>query len=174
MRTGYRLALAVAGITTALAIALSIAEAVGASRDAGAYGQIPVPGRDSVTLPAGEAIIFYGERPPTDEEFQLRVPANLRLQVRTASGQSLLGSTPYSGDQFNDDRYERRPVAKLRVPEGGNYEAVSSTRVPGAAEPVISFGRDASRDFAYVLFVLAGGLLLAAILAVATRVNGRL
>jgi len=44
-------------------------------------------------------------------------------------------------------------------------------------EAVISFGRTGSRDFGYVLFVLAGGLLLAAILGGGTALvasRGRL
>jgi hypothetical protein len=94
--------------------------------------------------------------------------------VRTTNGQSLVGSTPYRFNQFNDGDFVRRSVAKLRVPEAGNYEAVSPTRVPGAIEPVLSFGRDSTRNFGYALFVLAGGLLLAAILAVVTRLSERL
>jgi hypothetical protein len=45
--------------------------------------------------------------------------------------------------------------------------------VPGGIDPVISFGRDGTRDFGYVLFVLAGGLLLAAILGVGTAIVAR-
>jgi hypothetical protein len=172
MRTGYRLALFVAGITVVLAIVLFIAEAVGPARDASKYGQIPVPGRDSVTLPGDDVIVFYGERRSGDAT--LDVPSNLRLSVRTASGQILLGSTPHPSDQFDDGEYVRRSLVELRVPEPGSYEAVSSSSVPGATGPVISFGSDSARDFGYVLFVLAGGLLLAAILAAASKLNGRL
>jgi hypothetical protein len=171
MRTGYRLALAVAGITVVVAIVLFVAEATGTTRDASRYGQVSLPGRESLTLPAGDVIIYYGER--TSDQAALQVPANLRLRVRTASGQLLLGSTPYRFDQFDDGDYVRRSVAKLRVPEAGNYEAVSSTRVPGATGPVLSFGRDSTRNFGYVAFVLAAGLLLAAILAAATRLVPR-
>lgn len=173
MRTGYRLALAVAGITIVLAIVLFIAEAVGSTRDASKYGEVPLPGRESVSLPAGDLIIYYGER-TSSESTRLAVPSNLMLRVRTTNGQSLLGSTPYRFDQFSDGDYVRRSVAKLRVPEAGNYEAVSPTRVPDAVGPVLSFGRDSTRDFGYAFFVLAGGLLLAAILAGASRLNSRL
>jgi hypothetical protein len=171
MRTGYRLALVVAGITLVLVIILLIAEAAGPARNAGKYGQIPVPGRDSVTLPGDDVIVFYGERRGGDAP--LAVPRNLRLTVRTTNGQILLGSTPHPSDQFDDGAYVRRSLVKLRVPEPGNYEAVSASRVPDAAGPVISFGSDSPRDFGYALFVLAGGLLLAAILAGATRLNSR-
>ena len=173
MRTGYRLALGVVGATVLVAVALSVIEALGANRDARAYGQVPVPGRDSVNLPAGEVIIFYGERTGADGRSALSVPANLQLRVRTTNGQLLLGSTPYGFDQFNDGDYVRRSVAKLRVPEAGDYEAVSPTHVPGAVEPVISFGRNGTKDFGYVLFALAGGLLLASILGVGTALVAR-
>jgi hypothetical protein len=173
MRTGYRLALAVAGITSAIAIALFVVEAVGAARDADRYGQVPLPGRESVSLPQGDVIIFYGERIASGNS-PLAVPSNLRLRVRTTNGQSLVGSTPYRFGQFSDGDYVRRSVAKLRVPEAGSYEAVSSTRVPGAIDPVLSFGRDSTRSFGYALFVLAGGLLLAAILAGASWLNSRI
>jgi hypothetical protein len=172
MRTGYRLAVAAASITVAAAIVLFIAQLIGSDRDAAAYGQVRVPGRDSVNLPAGDVIIFYGERAPNGGE--LSVPPNLQLRVRTASGQLLLGSTPYVFDQFDDGDYVRKPIARLRVPEGGDYEAVSPTNVQGAAEPVISFGDEGNREYGSVLFVLAGGLLLAAILAVGTALVARL
>jgi hypothetical protein len=38
---------------------------------------------------------------------------------------------------------------------------------------VLSFGHDGTKNFGYVLFVLAGGLLLAAILAVGTSIVAR-
>ena len=174
MRTGYRLALGVAGITVVVAIVLLIAEAFGSTRDATGYGHVGVPGRNSVNLPAGDVIIFYGERPTIDLDVPLRVPPNLRLRVRTTNGQSLLGSTPFLSDQFTDGDYERRAVAKLRVPEAGQYEAVSSTHVTPAAHAVISFGHNGSRDFGYVLFVLAGGGLLAGILGVGTTIVARI
>lgn len=171
MRTGYRLAVGVGVITVLTAVVLFVAELAGGARDADAYGQVSVPGRDSVNLPAGDVIIFYGERSPGGS---LTVPPNLQLRVRTASGQLLLGSTPYVFDQFDDGDYVRKPIAKLRVPEAGDYEAVSPTTAPGAAGPVISFGHEGSRDYGYVLFVLAGGGLLAAILAVGTAVVARI
>jgi hypothetical protein len=173
MRTGYRLAIGVVGITVVAAIVLFVVEAVGANRDAHAYGQVPMPGRESVNLPAGEVIIFYGERIGRFEDSPVAVPSNLQLRVRTTNGQSLLGSTPYAFNQFNDGDYVRRSIAKLRVPEAGDYEAVSPTSVPGAVDPVISFGRNGTKDFGYVLFVLAGGLLLAAILGIGTAIVAR-
>jgi hypothetical protein len=173
VRTGYRLTLGVVGATLVVSVALLVIEAVAANRDAHAYGQVPVPGRDSVNLPAGDVIIFYGERIGRFEHSPLSVPSNLRLRVRTTNGQQLLGSTPYGFNQFNDGDYVRRSIAKLRVPEAGDYEAVAPTGVPGAVQPVISFGRNGTRDFGYVLFVLAGGLLLATILGVGTAIVAR-
>jgi hypothetical protein len=173
MRTGYRLALGVVVVTVVSAIVLTIVEAVGANRNARAYGEVPVPGRESVTLPAGEVIIFYGERLGPDDHSPLAVPADLRLRVRTTNGQSLLGSTPYAFNEFDEGDYVRRSIAKLKVPEAGAYEAVSSSRAPGGAEPVISFGRNGTQDFGYVLFVLAGGILLAAILGIGTALVAR-
>ena len=172
MRTGYRLALGVAAVTIVLAVVLLVAELLGPRRDASKYGEIPLPGRESVSLPAGDVIIYYGERP--DASFPLRVPPNLRLRVRTTNGQELLGSTPYLTGQFHDGDYERRAVAKLSVPEAGAYEAVSTTRVAGAVTPVLSFGRNGTRSFGYVLFVLAGGGLLAAILGGGTALRSRM
>lgn len=172
MRTGYRLALGVAAVTIVLAVVLLVVEVVGATRDASKYGQVPLPGRESVDLPAGDVIIYYGER--RDASFRLRVPPNLRLRVRTTNGQELLGSTPYLTGQFHDGDYERRAVAKLRVPEAGAYEAVSTTRVDGAVTPVLSFGRNGTRSFGYVFFVLAGGGLLAAILGGGTALRSRM
>jgi hypothetical protein len=172
MRTGYRLALGAVAVTIVLAVVLLVAEVVGVTRDASKYGQVPLPGRESVSLPAGDVIIYYGERP--DASFPLRAPPNLRLRVRTTNGQELLGSTPYLTGQFHDGDYERRAVAKLRVPEAGAYEAVSTTRVAGAVTPVLSFGRNGTRSFGYVLFVLAGGGLLAAILGGGTALRSRM
>ena len=171
MRTGYRLALGVAGATIASALVLLVVELLASPRDAGAYGEVPVPGRESVSLPAGEVIVFYGAR-GTGDASSLAIPPGLTLRVRTTRGQ-LLGSTPYAVDSFSDGDYLRRSIAKLKVPEAGAYEAVSASRLAGAADPVISFGRTGSRDFGYVLFVLAGGLLLTAILGGGTALVAR-
>jgi hypothetical protein len=174
MRTGYRLALGVAALTIVFAIVLFVFEAAGAARDANRYGQVPLPGRESVNLPAGDVIIYYGERIGRSGHSPLSVPSNIRLRVRTTNGQSLVGSTPYRFNQFNDGDHVRRSIAKLEVPEAGDYEAVSPTRVPGAIEPELSFGRDGTKNFGYVLFVLAGGGLLAAILGVGTSLRTRM
>jgi hypothetical protein len=171
MPTGYRLALGVVAVTVVCAIALFVIEAFGSTRSATKYGQVLVPGRASVNLPAGEVIIFYGDQPA--RETQLLVPPNIRLRVRTTNGQALLGSTPFAGDQFADGDYERRPIANLRVPEAGDYEAVSASPEIGAVNPVISFGENGTRDYSYVIFVLFGGGLLAAILAGVTAIVAR-
>jgi hypothetical protein len=173
MRTGYRLALGVVIVTVVAAIALLAVELFGGTRDATKYGGVSSPGRASVNLPAGEVIIFYGERPGLEPSIPLRVPPNLTLRVRTTNGQALLGSTPYLSAVFDDGDYQRRAIAKLRVPEAGDYEAVSGTRVNGAVDPVISFGENGTRNFGYVLFVLAGGLLLALILGAGTTLVAR-
>ena len=173
MRTGYRLAVGVVVITVVVAVVLFVAELIGGDRDADAYGQVAVPGRDSVNLPAGDVIIFYGERTAKSGGGTLAVPPHLQLRVRTTSGQLLLGSTPYVFDQFEDGDYVRKPIAKLRVPEAGDYEAVSPTTVPGAVDPVISFGHEGGKNYGYVLFVLAGGGLLAAILGIGTAIVAR-
>ena len=173
MRTGYRLALAVTGITILFAIVLFVAQVIGTSRDASKYGQVPLPGRESLNLPSGDVVIYYGERIGASEHPPLATPSNLRLRVRTTNGQSLVGSTPDRFGQFSDGDYVRRSVAKLRVPEAGNYEAVSPTRVPGATEPVLSFGSDSAKNYGYVLFALTGGLLLAAILTAVTAIVAR-
>jgi hypothetical protein len=172
MRTGYRLALGIAALTVAAAMVLLVVELTASGRDTGAYGEVPVPGRDSVSLPAGEVIVYYGERIGDDEDARLTVPPDLRLWVRTTRGQ-LLGGTAYRFDQLTDGHYLRRSIAKLKVPEAGPYEAVTPTRTPGAVDPVISFGREGSRNFGYLLFVLSGGLLLTAILGGGTTLVAR-
>jgi hypothetical protein len=172
MRTGYQLAIGVAAVTLIAAVAVLIGEAISSIRDASAYGDVAVPGRDSVSLPQGEVVVFYGERIGRFEHSPLAVPPGLRVQVRTTRGQ-LLGSTPSGFDQFNDGDYVRRSIAKLDIPEGGAYEAVSSGAAPGSVEPVVSFGSNGTRNFAYALFVLAGGTILALILAIGTRLVER-
>jgi hypothetical protein len=171
MPTGYRLALGVLAVTVACAIVLFVIEALGSTRNATKYGDVSVPGRASVNLPAGNVLIFYGDQPARDTP--LIVPPNIRLRVRTTNGQALLGSTPFAGGQFADGGYERRPIANLRVPEAGDYEAVSASPEPGAVNPVLSFGENGTRDYSYVIFVLFGGALLAAILAVVTAIVAR-
>jgi hypothetical protein len=171
MRTGYWLALGVLVVTVVFAVTLFVIEAFGDTRDATKYGQVSVPGRASVNLPGGEVIVYYGDQPARDTT--LNVPPGIRLRVRTTSGQSLLGSTPFAGDQFADGDYERMPIANLRVPESGDYEAVAASPEVGAVNPTISFGENGSRDYSYVTFVLFGGALLALILAVGTAIVER-
>jgi hypothetical protein len=171
MRTGYRLALGVLAITVVCALVLLVIEATGSTRDATKYGQVSVPGRSSLNLPAGEVLVYYGDQPARETE--LIVPPSIQLRVRTTNGQSLLGSSPFTGDQFSDGDYERRPIADLRVPEAGNYEAVAASGGIGVVNPVLSFGENGTRDYSYVIFVLFGGSLLAAILASVTAIVER-
>src|SRR5262249_52954256 len=160
MRTGYRIAVTIAGVTVFLSIVLLVFAVLGDSRDANAYGQISLPGRDSITLPQGEGIVFYGVKAPRSST--LVIPDDLRLRVQTTGG-ATLGSTPSGFDQFEDGDYVRRSIGFLEVPEAGPYEAISPTRVAGATDPVISFGRNGSSNFGYALFVLAGGPPLAGV-----------
>lgn len=173
MRTGYQLALAVAAVTLVATIAVLIVEAVASIRDASAYGEVSVPGRGSVSLPEGEVIVFYGERIGVFEHSPLAVPPNLELAVRSEGTGDVLGSTPSGFGQFNDGDYVRRSVARLDVPVAGHYEAVTSTTLPGAVSPQLSFGTNGTRNFAYALFVLAGGAILAGILAGGAWLRGR-
>ena len=151
-------------------------EAVGATRDAEPTARSRSRAANRSNLPAGEVIIFYGERIGALRALAARASrSNLRLRVRTTNGQLLLGSTPYAFNQFNDGDYVRRSIAKLRVPRGGRLRggrADQRSRAPST--PVISFGRNGTRNFGYVLFVLAGGLLLAAILGAGTALVARL
>jgi hypothetical protein len=172
MRTGYRLALGAAVITIVVAAGLAVVELFKSTRDPNADGQVSVPGRQSVTLPQGDVIIFYGDS-PAGARTALPLP-NITLRVRTASGQSLLGSTPFFSDQFEGGGRVWRSMAKLRVPEPGSYEAVAGNRVHGADDPVLGFGHTGSRDMGYVLFVLFGGFLLTAILGLGTALMAQL
>ena len=96
-----------------------MAEAVGRDARRRAYGQVPLPGRDSVNLPAGDVIIFYGERTAIEHGRPLARSAEPELRVRTTNGQLLLGSTPYVFDQFDDGDYVRRADREAAGPRGG-------------------------------------------------------
>ena len=101
-----------------------------------------------------------------------RSAAKSRILPRARRRRSATTSAPRTRAAAKP-RMRRRSAPKLRVPEAGQYEAVSSTHVTPAAHAVISFGHNGSRDFGYVLFVLAGGLLLAAILGIGTAIVAR-
>src|SRR4051794_34693906 len=162
MRTGYRLALAAAAVTIVAAIILVVVEWTGSTRDPNADGQVAIPGRESVSLPAGDVIIFYGDTAVGAED-ALPLP-NITLRIRTASGQSLLGSTPYFTDQFEDGGHLWRGMAKLRVPEAGSHEAVAGNRPAAARQAVVRLGHTGTPDFGYSALVLFGGVILAALL----------
>jgi hypothetical protein len=171
MRTGYQLAIGAAAITALAAILVTVAEATAPSREATAYGEIRVPGRGPVELPEGEVIIFYGES--KGEDSPLTTPPGLQVSVRSLDG-NLLGSVPSGFGQFDDGDYVRRSVGRLDVPESGTYRASAAAAIAGAIQPVVSFGRNGTQSFAYALLVLAGGALLALILAAGTWIRARI
>lgn len=131
------------------------------------YGQVPLPQGGTVHLPQGKVIVYYSQLGNgSDPVAQVTVP--LGFQVVPAGGgtpvpvSSQNGATTADAAQRSETVGELGAVAKLDVPNAGDYTVLASTNVaPGSA--FLKFGTNAGAALLARWHLLAG-LLLAAIL----------
>jgi hypothetical protein len=147
------------------AVAVTLATALSDHSDD--YGQVPLPQGGTVHLPQGKVVVYYSQvGDGSDPVAQVTVP--LGFQVVPAGGgtpvpvSSQNGATTADAAQRSETVGELGAVAKLDVPNAGDYTVLASTNVaPGST--FLKFGTNAGAALLARWHLLAG-LLLAAIL----------
>ncbi|MDO3639082.1 SHOCT domain-containing protein [Mycolicibacterium arseniciresistens] len=120
--------------------------------DFDAYGEVPIPGRGSVDLPAGEVTIsFHTFTGGTDGGFAVP-PLQLRIDQPEGVPDPVLAETMGGVTTVNGDT--RVGVWTLQVPAEGRYDVETGGEVNGYINPQLSFGHGS--EYGWLPWVFAG------------------
>jgi hypothetical protein len=142
------------------------------------FGTVPMPGHETLDLPAGDVIVYFQEDVNLGENESLRPPSDIRLAVRPSDGGSPVPLDPGGvSNEVSGSFGSRVSIGDLDVLEGGDYlVSVGRTR-EARNEPAIVLGDDLFDGFVSAvplgLVVLAGGLGVALLLFLLTYVRRR-
>lgn len=154
-RTAPRLLLSVAVVTmvlTAIGFVLTLVLNAFVLDKYDAYGEVPIPGKASLQLPAGEATITFhataigypsGAMPIPDLQMSLQGPDGGHDPQVTES----IGTTT----TVNNDM--RRRVWVAQVPQQGTYDVITDGNVSAFLNPTLAFGRGS--DYGSLPWILA-------------------
>lgn len=108
-----------------------------------AYGEVPIPGRGSVQLPAGEATISFHTLTTGSTASGFPVPpVQLTLIPPDGVEQPHLRESRSGTTTVNSDVRVRIWVAQ--IPQAGTYTVVTDGNVNGYINPRLAFGHDSS------------------------------
>jgi hypothetical protein len=112
------------------------------------YGRFMVPGETTVTLPAGKLKISYQEEYKaggTEDTIDFGVPAQLQVEIRGGSGESLEIKGPgFRGMGASLDTgsgWSRALVGTVEISSPGNYTVTAGPGIEGGVEPKIVLGK---------------------------------
>jgi hypothetical protein len=170
------IAIAVAIVAAFLAVVI-----VGAVRGFTAsdrFGTVPMPGRETLDLPAGDVTVYFQEDVDLGENENLRPPADIRLDVRPSGGGPPVRLDPGGfSNEVSGGFGTRVSIGDLDVPDGGDYVVAAGPTAEGRSAPAIVFGDDLFDGFVsalpFGLLALGAGLGVAAVLFVITYVLRR-
>lgn len=133
------------------------------------FGTVPMPGRETLDLPAGDVTVYFQENVDLGDNENLRPPADIRLDVRPSDGGPPVPLDPGGlSNEVSDGFGTRVSIGDLDVPEGGDYAVAVGRTAEGRNEPAIVFGDDLFDGFVSALpigpLALVGGLAVAALL----------
>ncbi|MGE2722691.1 SHOCT domain-containing protein [Mycolicibacterium celeriflavum] len=119
-----------------------------------AYGEVPVPGTDSVELPAGEVTVSFHTLTTGQPTSGFPIPA-LSINIDAPDGVADPAVTQSIGQTttVNSDTHVR--VWVVQVPEAGTYRITTDGDVNGYINPRLAFGHGSSYGWLVWLF---GGL----------------
>jgi hypothetical protein len=142
------------------------------------YGSVPMPGTETVDLPAGDVTVYFQEGVHLGENKTLRPPSDLGVRIQGAEGgPPVKVDRSKSSTGIGDGFGERVSIGEIDVPEGGDYVVVVAPTREDRVDPAITLGDDVFDGFVdaipIALLVLAGGAAIALVLAVATFVRRR-
>ena len=165
----------------ALVGALLVVVIVGAVRGFTAsdrYGTVPMPGRETLELPAGDVTVYFQENVDLGENENLRSPADIRLDVRPSDGGRAVKLDPGGlSNEVSGGFGTRVSIGEFDIPEGGEYNVAAGPTAEGRNEPAIVFGDDLLDGFGSALplglIALVAGLGVSALLFGITYVMRR-
>jgi hypothetical protein len=141
-RTGPRILTTVAVFTMiAAVIGFAVTMFAGAfSSDYSAYGEVPIPGNQTVHLPAGRATVTFHTVLVGGGGSSLPVPA-LNYRITGPGGVDLTLTEDYGATTVvNNDARVR--IGYLQVPVDGAYDVEFGGKVSAYLDPTLAFGKD--------------------------------
>jgi hypothetical protein len=157
-----RIALGCAVAGAGAAFLLFMIEAVGGTSDADRYGRVPLPGRATLELPAGDLALYYEERVTLGENDVLDVPDGLVVKAR---GERTVRSRRGTPNSISLDGRALREFGKLRIPSAGRYRVNARSDAPGSNSPAVTLGKgqldNLARSGVHAAIAAAAGLALA-------------
>jgi len=123
-----------------------------------AYGEVPIPGSESLHLPAGDVLVSFRADVGQDEE--LPIPRNLELVIAAPSGVPQPSVTNQLGGTFaisgtpGITSHARQQVKVVHIPVAGDYTVTTSGNDRSAVNPRLVFGRDSL--FGSLMWALGG------------------
>lgn len=142
------------------------------------FGTVPMPGRETLDLPAGDVTVYFQEDVDLGDNENLRPPADIRLDVRSSDGGPPVRLDPGGfSNEVSGNFGSRVSIGDLDVPDGGDYAVAVGPTAERRNEPALVFGDDLFDGFLSALslglLVLVGGLGLAGALFAVTYVRRR-
>jgi len=106
-----------------------------------AYGRVPVPGGDSVTLPAGIVWIHFEEDGIFGENDSADMPSDLQVSVTSASGAIAVSRLSENLFSMNVNETGHVPYGQIQVSTAGSYQvATTAAQQTSAVSPRVTFG----------------------------------
>lgn len=104
-----------------------------------AYGEVPIPGTQTLHLPAGNVAITFHAVTVGVPEAGLPVP-NLKLDIAPPTGVAKPTVTETVGGTTSIDNDARRQVWTAQIPQDGNYQITTEGQVTAFVSARLAFG----------------------------------
>ncbi|MDT5095125.1 MAG: hypothetical protein QOH60_4488 [Mycobacterium sp.] len=128
-----------------------------------AYGEVPIPGSGTVTLPAGDVTVsFHTQIIGSTSGGGLPVPSNLEFVIVPPEGVTDPSVSDTVGGTTTVNNDARRQLWTVHVAKAGDYAIRTKGSVTAFISPRLAFGHDSSYGFLPWVF---GGLGAASLLA---------
>lgn len=119
-----------------------------------AYGEVPIPGSQTLHLPAGDAkVSFHTETVGTIEGGELPTPPDLEISINPPSGVPAPQLRRNVGGTVANNQDAHIRVGVVNIPSTGDYTIKTTGKTNAFLSPRVSFGRDGlNLDFLPWLF----------------------
>jgi Short C-terminal domain len=134
--------------------------------DFDAYGEVPIPGTQTLHLPAGDVkVSFHTEITGSFEGGGLPTPPGLEVTITPPSGVAQPEFTHGIGDTTADNQDVHVQVGVAHIPVAGDYTVKTNGKASAFLSPRLSFGHGSNYGFLPWLFGGLAGLGLLGLLA---------
>jgi hypothetical protein len=107
--------------------------------DLRAYGEVPIPGTQTVHLPAGQVLVTFHAVTAGDIEGSLAIP-DLKLAIDPPPGVAKPTATESVGGTTSIDNDAWRPIAVAQIPQDADYQVVVEGQVTAFVSAHLAFG----------------------------------